>query len=170
MKHSNILILSITITGSIMLIGHSLDLKALGGNGFIKYPNIYLDNQSLQRGATFTFDEQEVIAPYEHVVIEGEKGSQILFQDTRPDTFSIALTTGRIQVQGKVTVWTNRLLFLVDGEGEIIHYSWRNEAEMTARTGSVTYDYPGFYLPHPVLAPAHGLFPTDAPAKEEGWD
>lgn len=143
MRQFSIGLFILATLASTLLAGQALGLKTFGGDGFTAYPALNLSGVQWQRGSTYTFESDETISPYESIEIRGEKGTSIVFLDTRTEYFTIRLETGRVNAQGDFNIRVNKLLIATGDDTEIIHYSWKDEVEMTVREGAAKVSGPG---------------------------
>jgi hypothetical protein len=135
MRQFSIGLFILATLGSILLIGQAFDFKSFGGDGFAAYPTLNLNSAEWQRGSMYLFENEGSITPYPNLEIAGEKGTSIVFLDTRANHFTLRLETGRVNTKGNLNIQVNKLLMNATGDTEIIHYSWKNEVEITVREG-----------------------------------
>lgn len=143
MKQFSTAFIILAILSAMLLTGQALGFKAFGGNGFVNYLTLRIDETNYPRGSTYEFKETKAISPLLYYssdiscTIWGEKGTNIEFTDTRPNHFTIRLTTGRVTTDCKMMVLVNKTSLQIQGEAEIIHYSWKGLMEITPKQGYV---------------------------------
>lgn len=138
MQKYNIILLLIGLLSTALLVGHSLDLRFFGGEGFTSYPDTQINEASFPRGASYAFGMDETIQ-LNDLVLTGQENTVIELQDTRPDSFLIHLVSDRLSVTGATSLRANQVTFQLDGSAEFIHFSWLDKIEITLREGSLMY-------------------------------